>query len=694
MKIKTTKNINKIKYIFTIILTGVFLTFYFTFPYALNLNVNFYENPDFYINSWTYWYTSSSVLNGLFFNISKFFDTYHLYPFPSTLAQQDFSLIPSTLLYLPYYIFTKNHIFSTNIAIFSAFVLNFASSFIFFKKTFKNNLNSLLGAMVFTFAPNMVRVMGGHIEYLNRFFIPPFFYYLFLFYKKPDKNNSLWLFFIYSLQWFTNIQLSIFLTLMAFFAFVAKVTINLLHGKKIKELVNLLKFSVVSLFFIPFIYVYFSPYLEYSTKEGISRSVSETSEYSAKPLDFLLPFTNSKLYIHFFQNNLHPKDFTEKTHNPGYLALLALFILIFYKIINSFKQKGRFSSLEFEWFLYLFLLTIAVILSLGPYLNIGDKVVTMPYYYIYKAFPLLGATRTPARLEYVWIYFVAYLLVYGLNQIVDSRKKNIITVSLIILLMLEYKLFIPINAYRHIPIDFDLTNKKVLFIPIETESKTVNDSRFSITNVENKYFSINGHTGSEYTMLGYFKLMYNLKNYYFLNYWFNVLNTLNISYIVIDKEHIYKYPKQYQQIVEYIDVYKSLTVYENNKWLVFDTSKYTGPLEKVCDSFSYDNLEIKYALLYNQTTKDLYLEYKTKNISDCNIAFLYQNRYLKFEYSIVNNFNNHSTTNGYILFEPVLLKGAESSEKILLKHQIANPPESINLKVLDKNFNVQTKIVY
>jgi hypothetical protein len=159
----------------------------------------------------------------------------------------------------------------------------------------KNKYSSILGAIVFSFSPNVIQLLTGHLEYLNRFFIPPYFLYLYRYYKNPSKNNIVILSIIYTLLWFTSIQIAIFITFTTLLSWLIFIAIEFKYKQVIlNKIINSLKFLPIILIFAPLVVYFFGSYYKYSNRENLTRPKFAAEYYSAVNMTFI-PFPNNRL---------------------------------------------------------------------------------------------------------------------------------------------------------------------------------------------------------------------------------------------------------------------------------------------------------------------------------------------------------------------------------------------------------------
>ncbi|MCX7840523.1 MAG: hypothetical protein N2559_13885 [Anaerolineae bacterium] len=162
--------------------------------------------------------------------------------------------------------------------------------------------------------------------------------------------------------------------------------------------------TLIALFIVPF----FAPYLQVQREMGFERAVTESEPFSAS----LKLYTEVSPQNVLYGNWLAPRPpimlggYPLDNLFPGILALVLASIGI---LANRYHER---------WF-YLLLLTFAFLLSLGPRLYLAPNVptdITLPYRWLYDAFPLLRALRAPVRFDALVMFALAILAGFGVSR--------------------------------------------------------------------------------------------------------------------------------------------------------------------------------------------------------------------------------------------------------------------------------------
>jgi len=632
------------------------LSSYFTYPLVKNLDSHYPEKYDYPAVAWVLSYNFKSLLEGKMFTPEKYFDAPILYPFSHTLAHFDSWLIPSIFLYGPAFVVTQNHIISTNFVIIASFALSFLAAFYALKGLFRNPHASFVGALVFAFSPiPTARFIVGHLEYLPRFFIPIFFLFLKKFLDKPGIKYAFLLSLVFTLNFLTNIQLSLFLLVLGGFVFVYYSILKYKEKNFRLWFSSIIKYCLIGLVFVPFLFYSHYQYLDFSLKEGITRGLSEAAFYSARVYDYFGGLPNNLLFGNFYRL-IEPFrspgkegpwfNYGEHTLFPGFLAtLISLCVAI--KLLKG-KREPRWS---YVWFLTLM---TGIILSFGPYLKVGEFTLKLPYFFLYKIFPLLGASRTPTRIALVFLFPLAVMVAQGVKSLLKSgtRKlyKRLIFGLLVFVLLIEYKHSITTEKFNlpQFP-DLDLKGKVVLFLPLPRSVYEAGiASKYFFYQASEDFNMVNAYTGMEFLIEDSQALFEDLSTYKFDKRWFEILKTLGVEYVTLDKGEIAEKPEIENLLNKNLNTLKPLVVYDSGNWIVLDVGKYKST---DCYKDGEGNINI-----------DISLEkgiYKVTNNSSCNLRFLYRKRYLSQEIKLPGR-----KMKVYLKLKPYLLKG-ESYEKSL-----------------------------
>lgn len=454
------------KKISTIFILGFLSTTIITWPFITKLSSYYSDWGDYPLNGWLLWYTEQSIVTGRIFNQDQYFQSFQMYPLPLTLAYSDHLFVPSlifTLIYFP----TNNLIFSLNFFIFLTFVLSFISAFYFIKffleelnKNYSANqhknlttviyLTSTIGAFVYTFNPLTSIQFSGHLQLMHKYFLPPLFIFAYKYLKEINARSAFLFFLFFTLNALSSIYFFVFSIILLPLFFIPFVT-KFIKQKSWNKLFKLFKLSLISLFFLPLILYFNIPYLNFSQKENVSRSLEETAHFSARLIDWFSPNPNSVIYKQYADTILasrKPKEgngdfnITEHTLTLNYFPYF-ISLLIFIFIIRN--RKKVFIVVKNSQLIQGFLLVLigSFIIAFGPFFmgwNATDSNLQLPYYYLYKLLPILSAIRVPTRVEFFFYIPFSLFISYFVFSILKTQKtKNclILFFGILILLIAE-----------------------------------------------------------------------------------------------------------------------------------------------------------------------------------------------------------------------------------------------------------------
>lgn len=429
-------------------LGSVLLTALFTWPFAAKL-FTFYPDygrfGDYTFSGAMLWYNQEAIRTGKIFNQQEYFNGFMFYPQPYTVAYTDHSFFPSLLFGIIFSI-TKDQVASTNITTFAVLLLNFLSGFLALSFFLKHRLASIVGAIIFTFNPIVFAHFPQHFGLLNRYFLPPVFLFAYLFFKTPGVRNAFLFFLFFTLNALSVVYYFVFATLLVPLIAVP-LLINNLKKKNVAYFSILLKCSLISLVFLPLFWYFYSPYLAFSSKENLRRSVEESIVNSARPLDWLTSTPYSLLYGGFvksldgargfhndvvtFLNTNSKVDLSFLRYEEHTLSLNILPLALFVVGIVALRKKiYSFASC------FLLLLVATFLLAFGP-----TGLMEYPYRVLHDLFLFMQAIRVPTRFELLfYLPFSVFASIGALTLFQSERLKRYrmaIFVCIMFLLFLE-----------------------------------------------------------------------------------------------------------------------------------------------------------------------------------------------------------------------------------------------------------------
>jgi hypothetical protein len=372
-------------------------------------------------------------------------DTNIFYPEPNTLAFSD-SLFAQTIMTSPILFLTGNPLLAENIYIYSTFPLSALTMFLLSFYLTNHIWASVLTGIMYAFSyPRISQI--GHLPALSSQWLPLFFLYLIRWIREKNFANLVWTFLWYLLSITSTVYFGIFLlplTLLA--AFIEYLGAPMVTAKTLLK--HIVIISIPALIILSLVlYPYIRLRQDYP---GIKRSLADTAPLSAKPIDYLSVLPTSWLSDIGFPTNTN--------EHPLYptmtLAILTLGAFIWHEKKNR-KTIFLFGTLAF----------VAFILSLGPYLEIPKEgaqalQLRMPYYYVYKLFPLFQSVRVPARFSIFVILAMASCASFFLARAIKQPKHTVVGLLVVFLFLTEVWQtqipFVKIPRLQELPPAYDL----------------------------------------------------------------------------------------------------------------------------------------------------------------------------------------------------------------------------------------------
>ncbi|SRR5258708_7897304 len=484
-----------------------------------HLQTNLPDWLDYALVNWVIFQNIEKIIS---FQFANFFNTNAFYPHPYTLLFAD-TFIPQSLLTLPTYLLTHQVILSFNITFFLTIILNYISSYVFWKEIFKRPSLAFLGALFISFSP-FFHLESSHFQMLSLW---PFFFSIYFLFKHLRTNSKLNLVlsgFFLATEFLASVYFAVFLIL----TILLWLVVNLLFERNYSKV--LVSFLIIFSVFILIDGVVIEKYSEMKNFYHIKRDLKEYVTYSAQLSDYLFSTPiNSLVHKSAVLNKWNSFDrniIGGKAAFPGFL-LITLSLL---GLLKFLKQKGQIQlaiNLDKERLFFLLLILIGLLFSLGPRLSFNGNYayIPTPYTFLIKIIPLLEATRVVARWSFLfYLGIIFFALKFLQNQLNNKHFKYLILITLVIL-FLEY---LPLNITTHTENyvnaqyqtikDLCYPNKKVLLeIPVthlavaQGIGEGVNYiSKVELSSTYHGCYLVNGYSG--YDMPELFKLQSDIDN--------------------------------------------------------------------------------------------------------------------------------------------------------------------------------------
>lgn len=397
----------------------------------LNLSTNLLDWRDYPYIIWVIFQSVTHISNLDFIN---FFETNAFYPHKLTLLFSDI-LLPQALIMIPFFSLTKNLILSFNLLFTTTFVLNFVSTYLFWKQIFKKELLSFLGSLLVIFSP-FFHLELSHFQMLSYW---PFFFAFYFLLKNGEKYEVKYLFLLglfITIQFLSSIYLSVYLI----FSILIFYTIQLVWQKEFKNVAS--KVSIIFIIFIITSGVFIKGYIDMKNTYNIKRDIKEYITYSAHLSDYI--FTSQiKSLIHQSSVmqiwNKADKNWSLHSSFPGFL----IFVLSIYALFKFTQNKNSILinlELNREKTFFLTLIIAGFLFSLGPRLNFNGNYahIPLPYSVVLKFIPMAETIRVPARWSFLFFLGFIYLSLVTLNKLGNNPRHKFILLSVFIFFILEY----------------------------------------------------------------------------------------------------------------------------------------------------------------------------------------------------------------------------------------------------------------
>ncbi|MCR4329764.1 MAG: hypothetical protein NUV65_04450 [Candidatus Roizmanbacteria bacterium] len=611
-----------------------------TWPLSAHLSTYYSDASDHAYGGWTMWHIAEALKNGSLFNMQQFFTSNQFYPFSNSFAYSDHMFFPGLVLFTPLYILTNHIILSFNLVIVLSFVLTYISSFVTIRYFVKNTYASLIGALIFTYNPLVFASFPHHADLLQRYFLPLVFLWGYRYIRSPSWRSAIIFYGVLTLNWLTAVYYGVF-TLIFIPIFCAPILFS-----KFKEglpyIHKLLITSIVVIIYIPFIYFITKPYLSFSHKESITRSIIETIHFSARGIDWVSPDPRNMLYVQdhtHVNDNRFPKDIVGFNYSEHtlFLNIVPSLLLIFGLLYVIKIKKGALSKNAAIGFGAVFI--VSALLTFGPvYTGWNDPPNTVPhpllYYYMYDLLFPLRALRVPTRFQHIFYIPFSLVCAYGMLFIKKNINRHwlysfatailmsvIVAENIVQITFTEQSQRIAqIQTYlRENPRTFQkLYDIPTLHLPMYTKDVQWKELGYVNWALYTHEKTVNGY--SAFTPIEYQNILEKSKtiNDTFIRY----LGSIGVQYVIV---HLDSLTEKLQKKILDNTYAKTLTVYKDEKTLILSTSKESSipPLcvkPNVSISINFPNAVPQLTLLPYTLT--------ITNKERCVIQSLYDKRYL------------------------------------------------------------------
>lgn len=627
---------NKLSEFVLITFIATILSVTITWPFAAHLATFYTDQGDYALGGSVLWYNQDAIKSGKIFDQEEYFQGYQFYPQPTTLAFSNNMVVPS-FIFTPIFTVTNNLGLSVNIFALLTLILTFITAYYAINYFVKNSYASIIGAAIFTFNPQTMVRFPHHIDVMNRYFIPLIFLFGYQFLNKPSFKSSFIFFLTFTLNALSVTYYMIFSLILLPLASLPFLWKNYVQSNW-EYFKNLFRFALIGLIFLPLLWYFQVPYLEFSQKEGASRSASYSTFFSARIFDWLVPGPDNLIYSSFtkavepLRNPKDDRDILNYEEHTLFVNILPLILFILgWKVFKQQKlNHGYFYIILIASFLFTF----------GPFfMGNGNKpLFPMPLNLFYQFMPFLEGIRGLSRFEFVMFLPLAIIASFGVVRLMKKSTKYqigliIIFLAIICLENLGTKQY---NQQSHLisqalGVDSNilekLKDKKVLHLPVfnTTDADNFgNNSGYLNWLTVTKERSVNGNAA--YLPADQLKLLDEV-NAKLDEDSFKKLKILGVDYVVVHKSLIPDYDKKYAPLDHFYDFGK---VFENNDLMVLDLQKYQINYT-LCDFKDFVK-EIKPVM--NEEFLMTGYGLSVKNPGNCFLPFLGEERYQKMSTNV------------------------------------------------------------
>ncbi|PIY69221.1 hypothetical protein COY90_01675 [Candidatus Roizmanbacteria bacterium CG_4_10_14_0_8_um_filter_39_9] len=361
------------------------------------------------------------------------YETNAMYPFPLSLSFTEHLFFPSFINWIISW-FNSNPITQFNVlAILNHLLLYISFYFLAGRFTKNSSIKSILAFFV-SFSPYTMS-QTSHIQMI--FFWPFLLSMYFLMHPKRNIYHAGIAGVLLGLQFLSSVYGG-----MMGFGTIALYYLCNIPKKKISEIG-----VEIGLFVGTFLIVSYPSISGYLAMQQMYRPVYEQSQYvtySAHASDYFLVFINNS----FINNSiLRPLIGTFNGHTRGELAgfvgIVPLVVCSWYLVVGRKKDKIFIQNKSLFIWLGLLIL-IGFVCSIGPRLNWNGKylVTPLPYWFVMKYVPFVGAMRAVARYYFLIIFAISVFMVYALDAIQRGIRSSLIRLAFLpvigLLLFLEF----------------------------------------------------------------------------------------------------------------------------------------------------------------------------------------------------------------------------------------------------------------
>lgn len=339
---------------------------------------------------------------------SSYWDSFFMYPDQEVISYSD-NLLGSLPIYALFRWLGVDYLYSFQLLIVFAHILNFLFAYLCFYKFTSNSIASACGAFVFAFSLSLASLYN-HPQFSFRFAIPLFFLALQSYLHSGRFKHLLLAGLALLLQFYLGVYLGLFLAVCAgFYLF----TYSLVNYKNLNPLkIILLDFLKI----LPFILLFLIPLFYYYVKRSLHAGYYNDYNYYMQTIprlgSYLKAFEGAFLWAPLNKTEVYSEYSWLHQLFPGILVLLGLTA----GIVLSFKKDKSILTI---------MLCITLIVSFTTYYE-GHTL----YGYLMKI-PGIKAARVVSRIVALLVMFAGWLLCLELDRF-SKNKSKLVTLGMIL----------------------------------------------------------------------------------------------------------------------------------------------------------------------------------------------------------------------------------------------------------------------
>ncbi len=367
---------------------------------------------DTFQSMWELWWVPYSMFT---LHSSPYFSNYLFYPLGANLDTQTLAPIAGlvSMIFQP-----VSLAFALNMIFLIGFVLAGLFTYALAFHVTKNRTASFIAGLIYSFSPIHTIQAFGHLQFTNIEFLP-LFLLLFVYMVENDQKRNLHaalagISFVL-LTFMGDIEQGLMAILLTLFV-LAYFAADKRHRHKVLNKKFAMSFAVMILVFMvlasPFIFWILSSFNSGVLSVMNSQATTGLNElYSPDLFNFFIPSTYNGLLNMFTGISVHQLiaiSSAERTTYIGYSVIVLMLIGLLHEYREHFKDTG----------VYLVALILFGLLSLGPYLQIGGNITSMPgLYLLYHHMPLFNVLREPGRFDMLLELFIAMFAAIGVTNL-------------------------------------------------------------------------------------------------------------------------------------------------------------------------------------------------------------------------------------------------------------------------------------